>query len=149
MIQVARGGGAFIELDPALAERLGGTRVRVRGTINGVSYVSNTMPTGGGRFCLGVHKATREAAGAGFGDEVRVTIFPDTTPRVVHLPDDLVAAFAATTAATGGEPELLRRFEALPFTTRRELAGWIDEAKRPATRAARVAKTLDRLRALG
>jgi hypothetical protein len=146
VIQAGRGGGAFVELNPELAEPLGGTRVRVKGTINGVAYSSNTMPMGGGRFCLGVHKATREAAAARVGDEVRVTISPDPAPRVVHLPDDLVAAFAAASAA--GEPELIRRFEALSGTNRREVAAWIAEAKHPPTRAARVEETLDRLREL-
>jgi hypothetical protein len=55
-------------------------------------------------------------------------------------PDDLRAALATHPAA--GE-----RFERLQPTHQREYIEWIDEAKRPATRARRIAATVERLAA--
>ena len=71
---------------------------------------------GGGRLCIGVHKATREAAGAEIGDPITLEVARDDAPRVLELPPELEAAFAA-------EPRLRERFDELAFTRRRELAG--------------------------
>jgi hypothetical protein len=126
-----QGGGALVELPPEVIAALGGLKqMRVLGTMNGVAYRSSTLPMGGGRLCMGVHKATRRAAGVEFGDEVEVEIERDDSPRVLEMPPGLEAAFAA-------EPALRLRFDALSFSRRRDLAGPISEAKKPETRAAR------------
>ncbi len=62
-----------------------------------------------------MHKATREAVGAEFGDALEFEITRDDAPRVLELAPELEAALAA-------EPALRDRFEALSFTRRRELA---------------------------
>jgi uncharacterized protein YdeI (YjbR/CyaY-like superfamily) len=54
------------------------------------------------------------------------------------VPDDLAAAF------TAAGPEARRRFEAFPASVRREILTWIMTAKRPETRARRVAETAER-----
>jgi uncharacterized protein YdeI (YjbR/CyaY-like superfamily) len=51
------------------------------------------------------------------------------------VPDDLAAALAAVPAAA-------RAFAALPPSHRREYLNWIAEAKKPQTRATRIAKTV-------
>jgi uncharacterized protein YdeI (YjbR/CyaY-like superfamily) len=86
-----------------------------------------------------VHKATREAAGVAFGDELELQIRRDDAPRTLELPTELEAAFAA-------EPALRDRFDALSFTRRRELAEPITDAKKPETRAARLERALAALR---
>jgi hypothetical protein len=54
---------------------LGGLKQqRVRGTINGVDYVSNVMPAGSGRLALSVSKAMLRAAGVSVGDAVEFEI---------------------------------------------------------------------------
>ena len=138
-LEAARGGGAFIPLPAGVLAELGGTRRRVRGSLNGVEFQSSTMPTGGGTACLGVHKATREAAGAEFGDRVTVEVEPDDTPREVEIPPDLASALSA-------EPDLQAAFDRLSHTNRKEYAEWIAGAKREETRSRRLAETLDRLR---
>lgn len=55
------------------------------------------------------------------------------------LPADLKEALAA---APGAE----QRFLALPPSHQREYLKWIDEAKRPETRARRIQATIERLR---
>jgi hypothetical protein len=140
VLEAGRGGGAFVELPADVLEALGGgKRFRVTGTLNGVEFASSTMPTGGGRVALGLHKATREQAGVAAGDRVTLTVERDERPREVDVPEELREALA-------GDPEAAAQFERLAFTHRREYAQWVAEAKRPETRARRVAETLQRLR---
>ncbi len=136
----SRGGGALVEVPVDLIAGLGGLKqMRVVGTLNGLPFRSSTMPMGGGRLCIGVHKATREAVGGEIGDEATLEVARDDAPRVLELQAELEAAFAA-------EPALRERFDGLAFTRRRELAGPIADAKRPETRAARLARALAALR---
>src|SRR5918912_3382107 len=100
VIQPARGGGALVELPADVLEQLGGgKRFRVRGTLNGVEFASSTMPMGGGRVCLGLHKATRERAGVAPGDRIHVGVERDERPRELHVPDELREALAADAQA--------------------------------------------------
>ena len=137
----ARGGGSLVELPPKVTDALGPpARQRVRGTVNGVAYRSNIGPIGGGRTCLGIHKAVRTEAGAAVGDLVHVVIEPDEVPRVVVVPDALAAALAADPAAQAA-------FDRLSFTNRKEMAASIAEAVRIETRERRLAAAMARLRA--
>jgi hypothetical protein len=139
-LEAARAGGAIVLIPTEIANSLGGLKqMRVVGTVNGVAYQSSTMPYGGRGLFMGVHKATRSAAGADFGAMVAVVVARDDRPRILELPAELEAAFAA-------EPTLHDRFEALSFTRRKELAVPIGEAKLPATRAARLERALAQLR---
>jgi Domain of unknown function (DUF1905) len=83
-----RGGGAFVLLPEEVLAALGGaSRTRVTGTLAGVAIASSTMGMGEGRVALGVHKATREAAGVDFGDLVDVEVERDDRARVVAVPE--------------------------------------------------------------
>ncbi|MDP9235515.1 MAG: YdeI/OmpD-associated family protein [Actinomycetota bacterium] len=138
-LEAGRRGGAFVVLPDKVLEALGGgSRFRVTGTLAGVSFASSTMGLGGGRVCMGVHKATRQAAGVEIGDRVKVEVERDDRPREVSVPDDLATALAGDRAAKAA-------FEKLPFTHRREYVESITGAKRQETRARRIEETLDRL----
>lgn len=138
-IEAARGGGAVALIPPDVTAALGGLKqMRVTGTLNGTAFRSSTMPYQGA-FYIGVHKATREAAGVNMGDEVEIALMRDDSPRVLELPPELEAAFAS-------EPDLGKRFDELSFSRRRDLAGPISDAKKPETRAARLQKALAALR---
>jgi hypothetical protein len=139
-LEEARGGGAFVELPDDVLQALGGGhRFRVRGRVNGVEFASSTMPTGGGREILGLHKATREKAKVALGDTVDLEVERDDGPRELTVPPDLAEALTA-------DAEAAKVFESLAFTHRREYAQWVAEAKRPETRTRRVQQTLQRLR---
>jgi hypothetical protein len=139
-VEAARGGGAFVEIPAGALQALGGgSRFRVTGSVAGVDFASSTLPLGGGRVCVGLHKATREAAGIAVGDRVRLELERDVRPRTVDVPPALQEALAA-------DPVARTAFGALSFSHRREYAEWIDEAKRDDTRERRVARTLERLR---
>jgi Bacteriocin-protection, YdeI or OmpD-Associated/Domain of unknown function (DUF1905) len=139
-LEAGRGGGAFIVLPDGALKSLGkGSRFRVTGTLNGTKFESSTMGMGAGQVCLGVHKATRQAAHVEIGDEVEVEVALDTRPREVIVPDDLAAALAGDEAAA-------QAFDRLSFTHRREYVEWITSAKRDETRARRIGQTLQRLK---
>jgi hypothetical protein len=135
------GGGAYVRLPAEVLTALGcGLRFRAHGRLNGVEFRSSTMPIGGGAACLGVHRATREAAGAALGDWVGVVLEPDDEPREITVPPELAAALAADPAAAAA-------FDRLSATQRREHAGSVTGAKRQDTRERRLARVLDQLRA--
>jgi len=142
VIEAAQGGGAVALVPPQVTAAPGGLKqMRLTGTINGTPFRSSTMPYRGA-FYVGVNKATRDAIGAGIGDEVTLTLVRDDSPRVLELAPELEAALAAA-------PELRARFDQLSFSRRRELADPVAEAKKQETRAARVERALARLREVG
>jgi uncharacterized protein YdeI (YjbR/CyaY-like superfamily) len=63
----------------------------------------------------------------------------DTKPRTVQVPNDLAAALADDASATAA-------FGALSFTHKREYVEWVEDAKRPQTRARRIAGTVDKVK---
>ena len=83
----------------------------------------------------------REKAGVTLGETYEITVTAEEAgSRTVEVPDDLTAALA-------GDTEARARFEALAYSHRKEFVRWITEAKREATRAQRVARTVEMLRA--
>ncbi len=139
-LESAGGGGAYVELPAEVLQALGGgAQFRVTGALNGVDFSSSTMGLGGGRVCLGVHKATRQAANVEIGDLVDVRVERDERPRELTIPDELAEGLASDAVAA-------EAFERLSFTHRREYAQWVSEAKRPETKARRVTQTLEKLR---
>ncbi len=128
----------FAVPDEVVAALGAGKRPAVQVTLPGHSYRS-TVATMDGRFMLPLSAENRTAAGLSAGDEVEVTLAVDSAPREVALPEELSAAFPR-------EPEVAAFFHALAPSHRKEWVRWIEEAKRPETRATRVEKTLAALR---
>lgn len=117
----------------------GGKRPPVKVTINGFTYQTTIAPMGGS-FWIPVSAERRDGAGIAARDEVRVAVELDSGPRAVDVPDDLAAGLAA-------EPGVRATFDALAFTHRKEFVRWVTDAKRPETRANRVAKTVAQVQA--
>jgi Bacteriocin-protection, YdeI or OmpD-Associated/Domain of unknown function (DUF1905) len=127
-----------IEVPEDVVAALGsGARPPVLITVGGYSY-RTTVARMGGRFLVPLSAENRSAAGVAAGDEVDVGIELDSAPREVPVPDDLTAALAADSQAAA-------TFEALPFTHRKEWVRWIEDAKKPETRADRLIKTVSAL----
>ncbi len=132
-------GGAGFDVPLAAAAALSDEkRPPVTVTIGGHTFRTR-LAVYGGQPMVGVSKANRAAAGVDIGDRFDVILALDEEPRVIEVPEDLAAALA-------GDAEAAAAFERLSFSHRREYVTWIGEAKRPDTRARRVAGTLDRLR---
>jgi hypothetical protein len=132
--------GVLLPADVAAA--MGGrARIPVAGTINGIPFRGSTMPMGDGRHCVGFRKELRDQAGAvQDGDEVTIEIARDDAPRTVAVPADLAAALGADAAVDAA-------FAAMSYTHRKEWVAAVEEAKRPETRARRIAQAVAAARA--
>jgi hypothetical protein len=127
------------EVPAAIVEALGqGRRPAVLVTIGDHSYRS-TVAVMGGRFLLPLSAENRTAAGVAAGDEIEVVLAPDTATREVSIPEDLAAALADDAPAR-------EFFDGLAYTHRKEWVRWIEDAKKPETRASRLQATLEGLR---
>jgi hypothetical protein len=136
----AGGNNVGIVVPDAVVTAFGrGKRVPVVVTIDGGYQYRNTIASMGGQFLLSFNAQTRAATGRGAGDEVEVRLDVDDAPRVVEVPEELAAAFAADGAAAAA-------WEKLSYSARREHAEAITSAKTPATRARRLERTLATLR---
>jgi Bacteriocin-protection, YdeI or OmpD-Associated/Domain of unknown function (DUF1905) len=116
-----------------------GGRPPVSVTIGGHTY-RTTVARMGGRYLVPLSAEHRTAAGVAAGDQVDVDIEPDTAPREVEMPADLAEALAGDDAARA-------TFDGLSFSHRKEWVRWVEEAKKPETRATRLTKTVESLRA--
>lgn len=130
---------AIILSDEQVARLGGGRRAPVVVTI-GDRSVRARVAVMGGQNCIGLSKAARAALAVEVGDDVTATVTLDEAPREVEVPAELAAALA-------GDPALARAFDGLAYTHRKEYAAWVAEAKRADTRARRVARALEMLRA--
>ena len=71
----ARSGLAVMDIPKSVSTELGGLKqMRVRGTINGVEFTSNTMPAGGGVLALSLNKQLLGAAGLKVGGRADVDL---------------------------------------------------------------------------
>jgi hypothetical protein len=128
-----------LEVPSAVVEALGSAEARppVTITINGHSWKSRVAIMRG-RYLLGLSNANRKAAGIAIGDEVEVDLELDTEPRVVVEPPDFTAALAAN-------PPARAAYDELAYSHRREHVRAIETARRPETRARRIAAAIAQL----
>lgn len=136
----AGGGGAAFDVPAPAAAALGERkRPPVTVTIHNHTF-RTTVAVYGGQPMIGVNRQHRAAAGVGVGDTFDVVVALDEEPRVVEVPADLADALGRDAGARAA-------FDRMSYTHRREYVEWIADAKRPATRARRVAETVERVRA--
>jgi hypothetical protein len=123
--------------DDVVAELGAGKRPPVVVTVGGHTYRTTVAPMGGS-YWIPLAAEHREAAGVQAEQEVDVSIELDTAPREVPVPDDL---------ATAMDDDARAAFDGLAFSHRKEWVRWVEEAKKPETRTARIEKTVEGLRA--
>lgn len=127
-----------IEVPDEVVEALGkGKKPPVVVTVNGYTYRS-TVAVMGGKYMIPLSAKNRAAAGVAAGDEVEVELALDTAPREVVVPEDFAAALAA-------EPKAAAFFDSLSYSQRSWFVLGIEDAKKPETRANRIAKAVERL----
>ncbi len=139
VIQNAGGGGAFVEVPFDVEKEFGSKRPKIRALIEGVPYRGILTRMSAECHILGIRKEIREQIGKTIGDEVRITVEPDTEPRLVEVPVNLEKAFRK-------EKEARIFFEKLSYTHQKEYVTWINEAKKEETRQNRIAKTIEMLK---
>jgi hypothetical protein len=136
-IEEGRGGGALVVVPAEVVTALGGKgRIPVRATFDGVDYRGSVVSMGGQKV-IGLLKAIREQLGKGPGDAVTVTLALDAEDRSVEVPDDLAAALA--------DAGLGDTFAALSYSHQRENVQSVLDAKKPETRARRLAQVVERV----
>jgi hypothetical protein len=133
------GTGTYIQVPRALNATLGlKGRPKVQAVIAGHPYRGSLMPAGDGTFVLGVLKAIQQSAGVTRGDTITVELDLDIAPRVIEPPPDLARALAKNKRAAAA-------WEKLSYTSKREIAQGLEEAKKPETRGRRLTATMERL----
>jgi hypothetical protein len=127
-----------IQVPDEIVEKLGaGKRPPVVVTIGDYTYRTTVAPMGGD-FWIPLAAEHREAAGVAAGQQVDVDLELDTATREVALPADLDAAL---------DDDARAAYDRLSYSHRKEWVRWIEEAKKPETRATRVSKTVEGLKA--
>ena len=117
----------------------GKVRAPVKVTVNGYTYRSTIAAMGGPPF-VPLRASHREAAGLKGGETLEVRLELDTGERVIQPPRDLVKALRAA-------PPAWERWKELSYTHQREHVEAIEQAKAPETRARRMARTVEDVRA--
>ena len=106
----------------------------VHGTVGGQPFRGPLVEIDGA-WLLQLGPAWCRAPGFGPGDQVEVVLGPEGSQSTT-LGADMAAAFAA-------EPGAARFFDSLPSFYRSNYARWIESARRPETRAKRIAETVE------
>jgi hypothetical protein len=134
------GGGGVCVFFPYDVEKEFGTkgRVPVKVTFDGVPYSGSMVKYGKPQHMLGVLKAIREQIGKGPGDTVTVELWKDEDVRTVDVPPTFQAAMK--------KQGVIRFFEDLSYTHRKEYCRWIADAKKEETRTKRVEKAVEMLK---
>jgi hypothetical protein len=135
-----RGGGAYAEVPFDVEQAFGEKQPQVKASFDGESFITRLVRMGTPCHVVGLPKDLRAKTGKNLGDRVTITVVPDSTPRVITVPPDLKRALK-------GEKAAQSFFDGLSFTHRKEYVRWIEDAKKDETRAARVAKTIEMLKA--
>jgi Bacteriocin-protection, YdeI or OmpD-Associated/Domain of unknown function (DUF1905) len=116
-------------------------RLAVKGAINGFPFRSSIFPMGGGKFYMVVNREMREGAKVKAGDTVEFAMEKDDEPRSIATPPDLLKALNARKSVKA-------LWDKMSYTHRKEYIGAIEEAKKPETRARRIAKTVEMIAAM-
>jgi hypothetical protein len=127
----SRGPAAAIVLtDEQVAGLGGGKAFPVRVTVGTVT-VEGRVARMGGENLVGLSRERRAALGVEAGDTVEVVLALDTAARTVEVPPDLAGALS--------DAGVREAFDRLAPSHRKEHVRSVTEAKRPETRARRVA----------
>lgn len=117
----------------------GKVRAPVKVTLNGYTYRSTIAAMGGPSF-VPLRKSNREAAGLKGGETIEVRLDLDIDKREVKPPADFVKALKAA-------PPAWDRWRELSYTHQREYTEALLDAKKPETRARRLASAVQTIRA--
>ena len=126
---------------PFDAAQLWGKRgqIRVKGEINGFAFSGTLFPTGKGTHFLIVNKKLLAGGRTASGLTAKFRLQPDTTPRPSHSPSQELLQ------ELGQSKRLLKFFESLNPSRRREIAKWVAECKTPDARQRRSRQLAERL----
>lgn len=113
-------------------------QLKVNGEINGFSFRTSLFPTGQGGHIMIVNKKMQAGGRAVPGMTARFRLEPDTAPREISPPAELLSVLRQS-------KPLERYYQSLNYSTRRETAKWVAEAKHSETRRRRSEQMAERL----
>jgi len=132
-------GGVLVVVPFSVAEAYGTRgRVPVQATFDGYPHQGSLTPFGDGHHALLLPKQIRRAIDKTLGDTVRVALMRDATERKMEAPADLAEQLAAV-------PKAAAYFARLAYSHQREYVRWLEGAKKPETRAARLRQIVEML----
>lgn len=137
---VREGAMSYIPLSFDPKEVFGKVRAPVKVTLNGFTYRSTIAAMGGPPF-IPLRTSNREAAGLQGGETIDVRLDLDVEKRVVKPPADFVKALK-----TSGP--VWDRWKTLSYTHQREHVEAVEGAKHAETRARRIQKAVQQIRAM-
>lgn len=111
-------------------------RVPIVITIDGKNF-RRSLARYAGAYMMVFNAELRDATGYKAGDTVRMTLERDTEPRVASVPDDVREAISSA-----GLTEVWEKYS---YSHQKEDVAWIEDAKKPETRANRIAKLIAKL----
>ena len=139
-VLTGRGPAAAILLSDEQVASLGGGKAFPVAVTIGDRTARLRVARMGGANMIGFSKAVRAELGVEIDQEVDAVIRVDAAERTVDVPAELAAALDA-------DPALRAAFDALSYSTRKEHARTVAEAKQDATRERRIAKIVESLQA--
>jgi hypothetical protein len=126
-----------VQVPERIIENLGSNkRPLVRVTIHTYTYRS-AVAVMDGKYMISLSSENRQAANVQGGDEVDITIELDLEPRVVEIPEDLMAALM--------NAGVINAFEKSAPSMRKEYVRQVEEAKALETRQRRISKIVEKL----
>jgi hypothetical protein len=133
-------GWTYIEIPAAIANKLNPNNkkgFRVKGNLDNYEFsMIALLPMGGGDFIMALNAAMRKAIKKQKGAIVQVKMEVDTNE--IKPPDELIECLQ-------DEPEALEYFNSLTKGHQNYFTNWINSAKTDATKAKRIASTLNAL----
>lgn len=133
------GGGHYVRV-PSNVTKFFGTkgRVRVLGTMNGISVDRALIPDGDGGHEIVVGTEVRKKTKTVEGEKVVIEIHRNPAQDEIDIPEEL-------TEAINMEPEAIRKFAKMTPGMKRNMAYWVNSGKLPETRAKRAVEILRRI----
>jgi len=119
--------------ESAIQELNAGKKPGVKVTVNGYEYLS-TVAVMKGKYMISFSSAHRTASSIQAGDTIDVTLELELSPRLVEIPPALLTALQKS--------KLLKTFEGLAPSKRKEFARQVNEAKSEETRMRRIEKII-------
>jgi uncharacterized protein YdeI (YjbR/CyaY-like superfamily) len=113
-------------------------QLKVKGEINGFVFRTSLFPTGKGGHIMMVNKKMQAGGKAFPGVKARFRLKPDTEPREVSPPPELLRVLRTSKT-------LEKYYQSMNYSTRREIARWIAEGKHSDTRRRRADQIAERL----
>src|SRR5258708_25355891 len=113
-------------------------QLKVAGQISGFAFRTSLFPTGKGGHILMVNKKMQAGGKVAPGMKARFRLEPDTAPRVVSPPEELLRALRQS-------KQLHKYYQSLNYSIRDWIAKQVDACKQAGTRLRRSQQIAERL----